>query len=128
MTEGKYLFLSLPSCFLPFAILHYWHCTMSMTLTCHTCSHKIIEVLSLSHTHIQMCMHSAVFLTYPELSRDRLAVTQCCPATSDLPESSKRADPWLTTEIQLPNQAGKQKRGKGGNGSKGGQLERKKLN
>ena len=43
------------------------------------------------------------------LSRDRLAVTQRCPPTSDLPESYERADPWLTTEIQLPNQAGRQK-------------------
>lgn len=82
---------------------------------------------SLCHTHTHT--HAAPFLlTYPELSRDRLAVTQCCPATSDLPESSERADPWLTTEIQLPNQAGRQERGEEGYGSKGGWAERKKFN
>ena len=32
-------------------------------------------------------------------------MTQCCPSTSDLPESSERAGPSLTTQIQLSNQA-----------------------
>ncbi len=72
-----------------------------------TRAHKISYSYSLCHTH--SCTHAAPFLlTYPELSRDRLTVTQCCPTTSDLPESSESADPWLTTEIQLPNQAGRQ--------------------
>ena len=70
-------------------------------------------------------MHTVLFLlAYPELSRDRLAVTQCCPATSDPPENSKRADPWLTTEIQLPNQAGRQEREKGEDRGKGGRGEK----
>lgn len=126
MTEAKYLFLSFLLCFLPLAIHQYWDCTRRMTLTCHTRSHKK-KVLTLSHTHTYT--HAVPFLlTYPELSRDRLAVTQCCPATSDLPESSKRADPWLTTEIQLPNQAGSQEEGDGGYSSKGGWAERKKCN
>lgn len=83
--------------------------------------------MSLCHTPTHTDTHMPFLLTYLELSRDRLAVTLCCPATSDLPESSKRADPWLTTEIQLPNQAGKQKRGEGGGDSKGGWAERKKI-
>ncbi len=123
MTEAEYLFLSLLPGFLPLAIHQYWDCTRRMTLTCHTRSHKILYVLTLSHTHA-----APFLLTYPEPSRDRLAVTQCCPATSDLPESSERADPWLTTEIQLPNQAGKQERGERGYRSKVGWAERKKFN
>ena len=86
---------------------------------------------SVTDTHQQRHAHGVPFLlTYPEQSRDRLAVTRCSPATSDLPESSKRAEPWHTTEIQLPNQAGRQVRGDRGNSGKrqGAEWRKKKLN
>lgn len=67
----------------------------------------------LPHIHTEPRSHAH---TYPELSRDRLTVTQRCPVTSDLPESCERANCWLTTEIQL----------KGG-GAKGEQAEREKF-
>lgn len=105
MTEVEYLFLSPlpPSCQPPILGVHgegdpYLPHTFTQTL---------------AHTHAH---------TSPELSRDRLVVTQRCPVTSDLPESSERAHCWLTTEIQLPNQDERQK-----GGAEGEREEREKF-
>lgn len=126
MTGAEYLFLSvssLPSSLSPSTYTGTAQGGWPLPAThVHTKSYRY----SLCHTRTHT--HAAPFLlTYPELSGDRLAVTQYCPATSDLPESSERADPWLTTEIQLPNQAGRQERGEAGYGSKGWWADRKKL-
>lgn len=96
--------------FLPLPIHSHGDSARRMTLTCQTRSQKIVLV-PLYHTYTHTQKQTVPFLlTHPELSRDRLTVTQCCPATSDLAESSRRADPWLTTEIQLPDQLGRRER------------------